>query len=138
MSNTTLISEIKQEQTLLQMVATGGTSALTIAILYFCYKFLQSRHHLVSKCSSKGIELVADTSTPKENSLALVDDKQESHNQGERSRSRERRSESFESRDRSRVHRSEESKSQPDKEEGKETSEGGIQERSDGTLSTSG
>jgi len=136
MTNSTQITVLAQEQSVLQMVATGGTSALTIAILYFCYKFLQSRHHLVSKCSSKGIELVADTSTPKQNPLALVDAKQESHNQGERSRSRERRCESPESRDRSRIHRSEESKSQPDKEEGKETSEGGVQERSDGTLST--
>jgi len=130
MTNSTQIPVLAQEQSVLQMVATGGTSALTIAILYFCYKFLQSRHHLVSKCSSKGIELVADTSTPKQNPLALVDGSQTSDDESQRSRSRERRSESPESRDRSRIHRSEEKQSQPDQEDGKETSERRVQEGS--------
>lgn len=127
MTNSTQISSLAQEQSILQMLATGGTSAITIAILYFFYKFLQSRHHLVSKCSSKGIELVADTSTPKQNPLALVEDEEKS-DEGKRSRSGSRQRESPESRDRSRIHRSEESKSQSDKEDGKETSERRVQE----------
>jgi len=128
-TNSTQNSSLAQEQNLLQMLATGGTSALTVAILYFFYKFLQSRHHLVSKCSSKGIELIADSSTPKQNPLAILEDEQIS-DEGKRSRSGSRQRESLESRDRSRIHRSEESKSQPDEENGKETSERRVQEGS--------
>jgi len=48
-----------------QIFATGGASGLVGLVIFLIFKFLQSRHHLVSKCTKEGITVVADVSTPK-------------------------------------------------------------------------
>ena len=48
----------------LQIFATGGASGLIGLALFLLFKFLQSRHHLVSQCTKDGVNIVADASTP--------------------------------------------------------------------------
>jgi hypothetical protein len=57
----------------LQVFATGGASGLAGLLIFLCFKFLQSRHHLVSQCTRDGITVTADASSPK-NILPSVED----------------------------------------------------------------
>lgn len=49
----------------LQIFATGGASGLAGLVIFLCFRFLQSRHHLVSKCTKDGITVTADATSPK-------------------------------------------------------------------------
>jgi len=49
----------------IQIFATGGASGLAGLVIFLCFKFLQSRHHLVSQCTKDGITVTADANSPK-------------------------------------------------------------------------
>ena len=66
-----------------EIFATGGASGLAGLVIYLVFRFLQSRHHLVSKCDKDGVTVIADASTPKNITLEVEDagttTKQEDH-----------------------------------------------------------
>ena len=106
---------------LYQVFATGGASALAVVALLATLKFLQSRHHIVSKCTSEGITLVADTNTPRvQNILHTVDEKASTSTTGTCVRRGSGQSAPVEGGDGSGI---QDSKSEPNKEDGKENSE---------------
>ena len=53
--NTTTTTIIQESMNLYQVFATGGASALAVVALLATLKFLQSRHHIISKCTSEGM-----------------------------------------------------------------------------------
>jgi len=129
--NTTTTTIIQESMNLYQIFATGGASALAVVALLALLKFLQSRHHIVSKCTKEGITLVADTNTPRiQNILHTVDEKT-STTTGTCVRRGSRQSEPVENGDGSGVCGTQESKSEPNKEDGKENAESRVQEGSD-------
>ena len=130
--NTTTTTLIQESINLYQVFATGGASALAVVALLATLKFLQSRHHIISKCTSEGITLVADTNTPRvQNILHIVDEKTKS-NTGRRG---SRQSEPVEGGCGSDLYGTEESISKPNKEDGKEDSESRVQEKKDAAPS---
>jgi hypothetical protein len=131
MNTTTTI--IQEGISLYQIFATGGVSALAAVALLAILKFLQSRHHIVSKCTSEGITLVADTNTPRvQNILHTVDEKASTTTTGTCVRRGSRQSAPVEDGDGSGT---QDGKSEPNKEDGEENSESRVQEGSDATRS---
>jgi len=129
--NTTTTTIIQESMNLYQVFATGGASALAVVALLAILKFLQSRHHIISKCTSEGITLVADTNTPRvQNILHIVDEKAKP-NTGTCVRRGSRQSEPVEGGYGSGLYGNEESISKPNKEDGKEDSESRVQEKKD-------
>jgi hypothetical protein len=131
--NTTTTTIIQESMNLYQVFATGGASALTVVALLAILKFLKSRHHIVSKCTKEGITLVADTNTPRiQNILHTVDEKTSTTTTGTCVRRGSRQSEPVENGDGSGI---QDSKSEPNKEDGKENAESRVQEGSDAAPS---
>jgi hypothetical protein len=131
--NTTTTTIIQESMNLYQVFATGGASALAVVALLATLKFLQSRHHIVSKCTKEGITLVADTNTPRiQNILHTVDEKTSTTTTGTCVRRGSRQSEPVENGDGSGI---QDSKSEPNKEDGKENAESRVQEGSDAAPS---
>jgi len=60
-----IIEEIHHTTDLMSALATGGISGLIVILVGMFFRFLESRHHLVSKCQKDGITVIADVSTPK-------------------------------------------------------------------------
>ena len=114
MNTTTTI--IQEGINLYQMFATGGASALAIVALLAILKFLQSRHHIVSKCSTDGITIEADTNTPRiQKILPIVDEKASTTTTGTCVRRGSRQSAPVEDGDGSGT---QDGKSEPNKEDG--------------------
>jgi len=131
--NTTTTTIIQESMNLYQVFATGGASALAFAVILAILKFLKSRHHIVSKCTKEGITLVADTNTPRiQNILHTVDEKTSTTTTGTCVRRGSRQSEPVENGDGSGI---QDSKSEPNKEDGKENAESRVQEGSDAAPS---
>ena len=131
--NTTTTTIIQESMNLYQVFATGGASALAVVALLAILKFLKSRHHIVSKCTKEGITLVADTNTPRiQNILHTVDEKTSTTTTGTCVRRGSRQSEPVENGDGSGI---QDSKSEPNKEDGKENAESRVQEGSDAAPS---
>ena len=109
-----------------QVFATGGASGLVGVVGYLAYRFLFSKHRIVSRCCGKEMSLEVDGSTPRPNNInPLID---ESHDESECTRSKQGRSSSPEGRDISRVSASPAGESQPDQAKGESLPEGGVQE----------
>jgi hypothetical protein len=133
--NTTTTTIIQESMNLYQVFATGGASALAVVALLGTLKFLQSRHHIVSKCTKEGITLVADTNTPRIQNILHTVDEQASTTTGTCLRRESGQSAPVEGGDGSGVCGTQESKSEPNKEDGKENAESRVQEGSDAAPS---
>ena len=73
-----------------QILATGGASGLSGVIIYFLYKFLTSKHKIVSDCCGKKFSIsTEDTST---NNVIIPVDDQDTNLPSAASRNSEERS----------------------------------------------